>query len=367
MFGNIFKKKKILITGNSGFKGSWLTAWLLKLGANVVGISKDIPTKPSMFVELKLRNKIIYYQKNVKNLEIINKIVSSERPDFLFHFAAQPIVSNSYLNPIETIQSNTLGTANILESLRLSNHDCCAIIITSDKAYENVEQVWGYKENDRLGGKDVYSASKSAAEAIIRSYFNSFFKNNKNCKIKLAIGRAGNVIGGGDWADDRIVADCFRAWSKKKIVKIRSPKSTRPWQHVLEPLSGYLTLAENLQKNKIINGEAFNFGPDNEQHYTVQDLIKKLKESWVKSKKKQYINFRKNNTFYESKLLKLNCDKALYYLNWKPALNFNQTVKLTGDWYNNYYNKKINMYDFTLQQIINFEKIATNKNLKWTK
>ena len=232
MFQNIYKNKKVLVTGHTGFKGSWLSVWLLKLGAHVVGIAKDIPTHPSMFEALGLEKRLTHYQADIRDLATMTQIIGNEKPDFVFHLAAQAIVSTSYKDPIETISSNVMGTANILEALRSSNHTCTAVIITSDKAYDNVEQVWGYKEDDKMGGKDVYSGSKGAAELVIKSYFNSFFKSS-TCNVKLAIARAGNVIGGGDWAKDRIVVDCMVAWSKGEKVEIRSPQATRPWQHVL--------------------------------------------------------------------------------------------------------------------------------------
>jgi len=254
VFNYVYKGKKVLITGHTGFKGSWLTTWLLHLGADVIGYSKDIPTTPSMFEVLHLADKVNHCIADIRDLDVLSSVVSSEKPDFVFHLAAQPIVSESYLNPIETISSNVMGTANILEALKISNHKCIAIIITSDKAYDNVEQIWGYKEDDKMGGKDIYSGSKGAAELIIKSYFHSFY-DKPECNVTLAIGRAGNVIGGGDWAKDRIVVDCMRAWSEDQQVTIRSPSATRPWQHVLEPLSGYLSLGQALSTGKEINGE----------------------------------------------------------------------------------------------------------------
>ena len=217
MFGAIYKNKKVLITGNTGFKGSWLTIWLLKLGAKIYGISKDIPTIPSMFEELGLKNQIDHYERDVRDLESIKKIIEEIKPDFLFHLAAQSLVSISYSDPIETISTNIMGTTNVLEALKESNHNCVGIIITSDKCYDNVEWVWGYKESDTLGGKDVYSGSKGAAELVFKSYYNSFFKKDGS-NVKIATSRAGNVIGGGDWARDRIVPDCMHAWSKNEIV-----------------------------------------------------------------------------------------------------------------------------------------------------
>ncbi len=366
MFNNIYQNKKILITGHTGFKGSWLVSWFLKLGANVVGVSKDIPTKPSMFEELNLEDKIKHYKADIRDLESIKKIISDEYPDFLFHLAAQPIVSISYTDPIETISSNVMGTANILQALKEINPSCIAIMITSDKCYDNIEQIWGYKENDQMGGKDIYSGSKGAAELIIKSYFYSFFQNQK-CNVKLAIARAGNVIGGGDWAKDRIVVDCMRAWSKNRAVEIRSPKATRPWQHVLEPLSGYLTLANALYNNQSFNGEAFNFGPKAEQNHTVEELLIDLSKYWDFDNPKDAYKITDNIPFHEASLLKLNCDKALGYLKWQSTLEYDQTIKFTSEWYYDFYKNSTDMYEKTLNQIAEYEKIAIKKELPWTK
>lgn len=365
MFNNIYNNKKVLITGHTGFKGAWLTMWLLKLGAKIIGISKDIPTNPSMFEELQLASRITHYQEDIRNLSKITEIVLNEQPDFLFHLAAQPIVSTSYSNPIETISTNVLGTANILESLKVSNHVCTVIIITSDKAYDNVEQVWGYKENDKMGGRDIYSGSKGAAELIIKSYYYSFFKNSGS-NIKLAIGRAGNVIGGGDWAKDRIVVDCMEAWSKRETVEVRSPEATRPWQHVLEPLSGYLNLGANLYTNRSLHGEAFNFGPRAEQNQTVKQLLKDLSKYWYFENVNDAFTITDNIPFHEAGLLKLNCDKALFYLKWQANLVYEDTIRFTSEWYYDFYKGEKNMLDKTLEQISEYEDMAQNKGLKWT-
>ena len=365
MFENIYKSKKVLVTGHTGFKGSWLTTWLLKLGANVIGISKDIPTSPSMFEELKLEHKITHYIEDVRDLTNITFIIKKEKPDFLFHLAAQPIVSTSYANPIETISSNVMGTANILEALKTSNHKCSAIIITSDKAYDNVEQVWGYKEDDKMGGKDIYSGSKGAAELIIKSYYHSFFKT-KDSLVKLAIGRAGNVIGGGDWAKDRIVVDCMVAWSQNKSVEIRSPQATRPWQHVLEPLSGYLNLGAKLYTTKKLDGEAFNFGPRAEQNHTVKQLLQDLSRYWQFTNLKNAFHITDNIPFHEAELLKLNCDKALFFLKWQANMEYKDTIRFTSEWYYAFYKNNIEMLEKTLEQISEYETMAKEKGLQWT-
>ncbi|WP_345993691.1 CDP-glucose 4,6-dehydratase [Sulfurimonas sp. HSL-1716] len=365
MFKNIYKNKKVLVTGHTGFKGSWLTTWLLKLGADVIGISKDIPTSPSMFEELKLENKIKHYLEDIRDLQKMIEIVSNEKPDFLFHLAAQPIVSTSYSDPIETISSNVMGTTNILEALKISNHICKAIIITSDKAYDNVEQVWGYKEDDKMGGKDIYSGSKGAAELIIKSYYHSFFKR-KECNVRLAIGRAGNVIGGGDWAKDRIVVDCVKAWSEGKCVEIRSPRATRPWQHVLEPISGYLNLGADLYNNEDLHGEAFNFGPRAEQNHTVEELLIDLSEYWHFDSVSQAYKVTDNIPFHEAGLLKLNCDKALFYLKWQANLEYKDTIRFTSEWYYDFYKTKNNIFTKTVEQIEEYESMAKTKGLAWT-
>ena len=365
MFNNIYKNKKIIVTGHTGFKGSWLTTWLLNLGAKVIGISKDIPTCPSMFTELKLEEKIVHHLEDIRDLSKMTEIISNEKPEFLFHLAAQPIVSTSYNDPIETISSNVMGTANILEALKSSNHKCTVIIITSDKAYDNVEQVWGYQEDDKMGGKDIYSGSKGAAELIIKSYYHSFFKNDES-NIKLAIGRAGNVIGGGDWAKDRIVVDCMEAWSNNKTVEIRSPEATRPWQHVLEPLSGYLNLGQVLYENDSLHGEAFNFGPRAEQNHTVKELLEDLSVYWHFSDVNNAFTVTDNIPFHEAGLLKLNCDKALFHFKWQANLEYEDTIKFTSEWYYDFYKSEKDIFDKTLEQILEYENMAKHKELHWT-
>lgn len=364
-FNNIFSQKKVLVTGHTGFKGTWLTSWLLKLDAKVIGISKDIPTVPSMFEELGIAQKIVHYKEDLRDLHAIKKIIADNKPDFVFHLAAQPIVSLSYTEPIETITSNVVGTANILEALRHVDFKCTAIIITSDKCYDNVEWVWGYKETDAVGGKDIYSGSKGAAELIFKSYYHSFF-NKANSNVRIASARAGNVIGGADWALDRIVPDCMRAWSERKVVEIRSPNATRPWQHVLEPLSGYLNLAQELYNNPALNGESFNFGPDSEYNQTVKEILEDLSVCWKYENPENAYRITDDIKFNEAGLLKLNCDKALFYLKWKAALNYKQLINFTGDWYYTYYKGAEDMYLYTIKQIEEYEHNAGKQSIKWT-
>lgn len=366
MFANAYKDKRILITGHTGFKGSWLTTWLLKLGAEVIGLSKDIPTQPSMFEELNLKKYIKHVQSDVRNLNEISKLIRGIKPDFIFHLAAQAIVSTSYTDPVETISTNAIGTMNVLEALRNYGQPCVAVFITSDKCYDNVEWSWGYRETDRLGGKDIYSGSKGAAELIIKSYRYSFFQNGH--PVRLAIGRAGNVIGGGDWAKDRLVVDCMRAWSDGRHVEIRSPRATRPWQHVLEPLSGYLVLGQVLSKQPQLHGEAFNFGPRAEQNRTVVDLLQDLSRYWDFTHSNQAYQITDDIPFHEAGLLKLNCDKALLHLKWEPNLEYAETVQLLSDWYKTFYHdKQADMYAFTQKQITAYEYIAFERKRVWTK
>ncbi|WP_260260060.1 CDP-glucose 4,6-dehydratase [Vibrio intestinalis] len=366
MFSDVYKGKKVLITGHTGFKGAWLTTWLLDLGAEVCGISKDIPTQPSMFEVLDLESSIQHHIADVRNLEEIRKIILDFKPDFLFHLAAQPIVSLSYSNPLDTISTNVLGTANILEALRSVEHRCNAVIVTSDKCYENVEWVWGYKETDHMGGKDIYSGSKGAAEIIFHAYQESFFKNSSD-QVRLATGRAGNVIGGGDWASDRIVADCMRAWSNNQRVEIRCPDATRPWQHVLEPLSGYLTLGQGLVDDSSNHGEQYNFGPRAEQNHTVKNLLSDLSSYWDFKKLNDAYVVTDNIPFHEAGLLKLNCDKALFRLKWEANLNYEQCIRFVSEWYYEFYQGRKDMREFTLRQIKEYQDKAENKKLVWSK
>ena len=366
MFNNIYNGKKVLVTGHTGFKGTWLTMWLLELGADVCGISKDIPTNPSMFEVLCLDKRIQHQIADVRDLHVISEIITDFKPDFLFHLAAQPIVSLSYSDPLETISTNVMGTANVLEVLRNFEHKCNAVIITSDKCYENVEWIWGYKETDHLGGRDIYSGSKGAAEVIFHAYQQSFFVDS-GANVKLATGRAGNVIGGGDWAADRIVADCMRAWSVGEQVEIRCPGATRPWQHVLEPLSGYLALGQALESNDISHGEQYNFGPRSEQNRTVKELLLDLSRYWDFKNDQDACVVTDNIPFHEAGLLKLNCDKALFNLKWEANLNYQQCIKFVSEWYFGFYSGEQSMLEFTKIQISEYETLAKQKDLVWCK
>lgn len=366
MFSNVYVGKKVLVTGHTGFKGSWLTTWLLKLGAEVAGLSNEIPTQPSIFEETGLQSRIQHYVGDIRDRAIVKNVIQEYQPDFLFHLAAQPIVSTSYEEPVETMMTNVIGTIHVLDALRQLNPDCVAIMITSDKCYENVEWVWGYKETDQLGGRDIYSGSKGAAEIAIHSYYHSFFKR-PDCRVRLATGRAGNVIGGGDWAKDRIVVDCMRNWALGKPVEIRSPSATRPWQHVLEPLSGYLALGAALAVNPTLCGEAFNFGPRAEQNRTVLELLTDLSKYWHFEDASEAYTVTGNIPFHEAGLLKLNCDKALFNLRWQASLEYVECVKLVSQWYYSFYKEDAGMYELTMDQIEAYEQKARQRGLEWTK
>jgi CDP-glucose 4,6-dehydratase len=359
MYSNTFNNKTILVTGHTGFKGSWLSEWLSKLGARVIGISDRVPTEPAHYELIKS----LFAQDlriDIRDSESVYAAIHKNKPNFIFHLAAQPIVMESYDDPLTTFYTNAIGTANMLDALRRSNHKCTAVMITSDKCYDNVEKAYGYQEMDRLGGKDPYSGSKGAAELIINSYVQSFF-NKSESNVRVGVGRAGNVIGGGDWAPYRIIPDCVRAWSKGKKPEIRNPHSTRPWQHVLEPLSGYITLAISLSQNSDLNGEAFNFGPPADQDHTVKELVDEIVTHWDGAK--WLDKSQENSAPLEAGLLKLNCDKALNSLGWQATLSFKETAKWTGEWYQTFYENGHEAANLkTLNQIKDYMTIGTERN-----
>lgn len=365
MFSDIYREKKVLVTGNTGFKGSWLTVWLKELGAEVYGLSIGLPTKPAMFEVAELEKEMEYHAIDIRDQKKTVDCIESIQPDFIFHMAAQPIVGTSYSDPVGTIATNALGTVHVLEGVRKLKNSCTVILITSDKCYENVEWIYGYRETDRLGGKDIYSASKAAAEIIIYSYYHSFIRHMPN--IRMASVRAGNVIGGGDWAEKRLVPDCIRAWVKNEPVVIRNPESTRPWQHVLEPLSGYLVTGEYLTKKDSRNGESFNFGPAADQVFSVRQMLEAIGTNWSFGKKHDLYKVETFPGFHEAGLLKLNCDKAHNYLQWKPVLNFSETARFTASWYLAYYKDHNDMAGFTGKQIGEYVASAKEKELQWTR
>jgi CDP-glucose 4,6-dehydratase len=354
--------KKILISGHTGFKGSWLMLWLQSLGAEVIGIGLDPSTSPSLFEIVGKDLKIKDTRIDIRNTEMVKQLIEAEQPDFVFHLAAQSLVRESYENATYTWETNLLGTVNVLEGLKLLKKKCTAIFVTSDKCYKNVEWLWGYREIDTLGGDDPYSASKAAAEIAIHSYVNSFF-NSKGSHVRISTGRAGNVIGGGDWSENRVIPDSVKSWAKNEPAKLRNPKSTRPWQHVLEPLSGYMSLAIQLSLDEKLHGESFNFGPNAQVERTVMDLVSAMSDHWHDVKWEVESNL--DGGMSEANLLRLNCDKAANLLSWKPTLMFEETVQLTADWYRTFYSSPAQIPALCFSQIEKYTDLAQARDVAW--
>jgi len=350
LFSGIYKDKIVLVTGHTGFKGSWLCLWLTKMGAHVVGYSLEAPTKPNHFSLLDLD--IVSIIGDIRDRNKLKTVFKEYQPDIVFHLAAQPLVNVSYINPVETFETNIMGSINVFEAVRSTSSVKAIVNITSDKAYENKEWIWGYRENDAMGGSDPYSASKGAAELITSSYRNSFF-NNDDYGTKhdtlLASCRAGNVIGGGDWAEDRLVPDIIRAVINNEKLEIRSPNSTRPWQHVLEPLSGYLLIGQKLLEKKKEFAEGWNFGPNDEGSIKVKEVVEYIHQYWNKI---EYIINEQNNNFYEATLLKLDCSKAHLKLGWKAKWDSQTTFEKTVHWYREFYeNEKVSSMEQLKQYV----------------
>jgi CDP-glucose 4,6-dehydratase len=362
--------KKVFLTGHTGFKGAWLSLWLLHLGADVMGLSLKPHTNPSLFDQLGLAQKLDHHLGDIRDISLISRLVVQFQPDVAFHLAAQPLVRRSYLEPVETWQTNVMGTINVLEALKFLQSPCAVVMITTDKCYENREWVYGYRETDSLGGHDPYSSSKAGAELAIASWRKSFF-SYPDCPIGIASARAGNVVGGGDWAEDRIVPDAMRALMCQEAISVRNPQATRPWQHVLEPLGGYLLLAQRIyeqltdsktreQKNELCS--AFNFGPALSSNLSVKVLVEEILKFWTGS----WIDCSDSKAVHEANLLNLVTDKAFHFLGWQPQWDFEQTIAETVFWYQNYH--KIDPQDaeklqaLTLRQIQSYQVLLTKSS-----
>ena len=348
VFHNFYRGKKVLITGHTGFKGSWLAIWLHDLGAEVIGLSLAPATERDNFVLSKIGYKIKDLRGDIRDGELVKRIFAEQQPDIVFHLAAQPLVRESYEIPVETYETNVMGTIHVMEAIRITKSVKVAVMITTDKCYENAEQLWGYRENEPMGGYDPYSSSKGCAELAISSWRRSFFNPADYAVHGKAIAsvRAGNVIGGGDWAKDRIVPDCIKAIETDRTIEIRSPQSIRPWQHVLEPLGGYLLLARKMWNDPIAYCEGWNFGPKLESVATVWEMAEYLIGFYGKGK---LVDSSDPNSLHEAKLLMLDITKAYFKLGWQPRLNIKQTVQLTVEWYKRYQSESV--YDLCIEQI----------------
>lgn len=332
-----YKGKKVFVTGHTGFKGSWLTYWLTKLGAEVIGYSDRYLTEPNHY-DL-LHGEIKTHLNDIRNGDLLKKTLQSINPDIVFHLAAQPLVRYAYNHPLETFETNIMGTANLLEACRGVENIKAIVVITTDKCYENKEWLYGYRENDTLGGYDPYSASKAGAEIVTSSYRDSFFNTHNfghSHQTLIATARSGNVIGGGDWSDDRLIPDIVRSAVSHQPLQVRYPNATRPWQHVLEPIRGYLLLGQKLMEGKVEFAEPWNFGPALESNRTVSDILEASKKIWDK------VNFeiaQDQTNPHEAGLLMLDCAKAYHKLGWKPKWDFNTTITKTIEWYRAFYEK----------------------------
>jgi len=344
-FEKDFRNKTILVTGHTGFIGTWMSLWLHMLGAKIIGYSQKPPTNPSIFETIKIKKDIKHISGNINDFEKLKQTILDYKPEILFHLAAESIVRESYEHPLKTFQTNVMGTANVLESIKNSSVKSC-IIMTSDKCYENRELSRAFKEDDPMGGNDPYSASKGAAELVTTAFQNSFFKNKK---IGIASVRSGNVIGGGDWSKDRLIPDCFRSLYQNKKISIRNPHAIRPWQFVLEPISGMLSLTSHLRKNPEQFSEPWNFGPKPDKKLTVEQIVKKIIKQWSKGKY-QIHSTKKDKEYHESKILMLNSTKANKLLKWRSIYTNNESLFETTEWYKQFHNKS-NMRDISIKQI----------------
>lgn len=350
---SFWRGKKVFITGHTGFKGSWLSLWLQHLGAQVIGYALDPPTKPSMYEVGRVGEGMISIHGDVRAPESLQSAFEKWQPDMVFHLAAQALVKQSYRDPVETYSTNVLGTVNVLEAVRHCQSVRAAVCITSDKCYENKEWVWGYRESDRLGGRDPYSSSKACAELVVRAMRESFFSasSSLNREVSIASTRAGNVIGGGDWAKDRLIPDCIQALSEDKPVLIRNPQSTRPWQHVLVPLHGYLLLAERLCEEGSPYAQSWNFGPNEDDVKPVKILVEYLVEHWGKGARWE---LDPKSHAHEDNLLKLDCSKAKVSLGWSPKLPLLGALDWIIEWYQAY-QKGQNLRQLSIEQIVRYE------------
>ena len=358
---DIYRNKVVLLTGNTGFKGSWLSVWLRELGAKVIGFSLEPPSNPSNFHASFLRDKITHVHGDVRDASALEEVFRTYEPEIVVHMAAQAIVRTSYDDPKQTFDTNVGGTVNVLESVRNAPRVKVFLNITSDKCYENREWVWAYRENDAMGGHDPYSASKGCAELVFSSYLRSFFSSGER-NIGMASVRAGNVIGGGDWAKDRLIPDCVRALKDGKPIPIRNPQSVRPWQHVLEPLSGYLALGALLWQDPGKYSGAWNFGPNGTEDLSVQEIMERFIRFWGRG---TWQDLSTGDAPHEALTLRLSCDKARTFLKWQSVLSMEECLEMTANWYKRFYAHEEDMYPFCAEQILMYTHKAREQGLPW--
>jgi CDP-glucose 4,6-dehydratase len=358
-FRKSYEGKKVLITGHTGFKGSWLSLWLTRLGANVYGYALEPPTHPSLFKQLDLSEIVTHHIADIRDFESLKKYVSRIKPDIVFHLAAQSVVRESYLSPAETVTTNTLGSVNVMEAVRELHLPVALVMVTSDKCYDNREWSYAYRENDPLGGRDPYSASKAGAEIFIQSWRSSFFDPERINQhgVRIASARAGNVIGGGDWTKDNLVPDCIRALERGMTIDVRNPLATRPWQHVLEALAGYLMLGskllEPLSSKARAYCDAFNFGPPPTSNKSVAEVVEKVLECWGSG---AWRDQSVASALHEASFLSISAEKAYHALGWFPKLDFDETIRQTVEWYRRAAESPSGIFDLTSQQISDYER-----------
>lgn len=367
-FAGVYAGKRVLVTGHTGFKGSWLCEWLLSLGAEVTGLALPPPTQPSLFEQLGLASRLRHVNGDIRDLATVRRNVDEARPDFIFHLAAQPLVRLSYEQPVETYATNIMGTVHVLEAVRTAGRPCTVVVVTTDKCYENKEWLHSYREEDPMGGYDPYSSSKGATELVVSAYRRSYF-SAADSPVRLASARAGNVIGGGDWAADRVVPDCIRALQRNQAIPVRNKTATRPWQHVLEPLSGYLWLGAALSAKMpatlhfpaSIYANGFNFGPALTSNHTVATLVHEILKHWPG----HWEDRSDPQAVHEARLLNLSTDKAFHLLQWQPVWPFEATVGQTVAWYRQVSASPDAALALTRRQITDYTSAACTLGLAW--
>lgn len=366
LFNDVYRGKKVLVTGHTGFKGSWLTLWLLNLGAQIIGYSDKELDEPNMFDTLGLKEEITHLIGNINDGAKLKEIINQYQPEIVFHMAAQPLVREAYRKPVATYMTNVMGTQNLLEAIRESNSVRCFVNITTDKCYENEGKVYAFRETDPLGGYDPYSSSKACSEVLTKAYRSSYFNEEEygvSHHVAIATVRAGNVIGGGDWSTDRLVPDCVRSLHSGETISLRYPHAIRPWQHVLEPLSGYLWVGALMYQFGPKYGGPWNFGPADHNPLNVEDVVREIIKLWGKGN----YSCMSQKRFYESPTLSLDITKAVSQLGWKPVYSIKESITASMQWYRTFYKRKVNMRSYSENQINQYVQSARGEAILWTR